>query len=237
MGYDPREHIAYKVAKRSIEDRTQSVLVVPLVLENLSYLVPPPIPQENRYWDPESKSPQSTEFARSRFVIPFLQKKGWAVFMDCDIVCLDDIALLFQEADPKYAVQVVKHEQKIVDATKMDGQIQIGYPRKNWSSVVLWNCEHPAHFRLTKERLNFWPGRDLHAFKWLQDEEIGLLSAKWNQLIGEKPNISFEGILHYTLGGPWIPEWSTQEFDDIWIKESIRIYGRDIRKNFQASSA
>jgi len=170
----------------------------------------------------------ATEFAISRFCVPFLQETGWALFVDCDIVCLDDIGKLFAEADERYAVMVVKHLHEPLEVTKMDGQIQTGYPRKNWSSVMLWNCSHEANLRLTKERLNRWPGRDLHAFKWLEDEQIGDLRPVWNFLVGvDEPLVDTpEGIfhrqpkiLHYTNGGPWLPNWQGGPYDKEWLRE------------------
>lgn len=184
-------------------------------------------PIENRdgkLWCPISNAPMSTEFAISRFCVPFLQDNGWALFADCDILCLEDIRNLFALADPQYAVMVVKHKQESGADTKMDGQRQTYYDRKNWSSVILWNCEHPSNKNLPLESLNTLPGRDLHAFYWLDDEEIGELPTKWNWLInvtdGEPRE---EGIWHYTLGGPWFSGWTPAKYDDMWLKEADKI--------------
>lgn len=159
----------------------------------------------------------ATEFAISRFCVPFLQTSGWALFVDCDVLCLADIGELFALADDRYAVMVVKHDHQPTEATKMDGQVQTGYPRKNWSSVVLWNCAHEGHFRLTKERLNRWPGRDLHAFKWLEDEQIGALPEAWNHLVGISQGEA--NMLHYTNGGPFLENWQGGPLDTVWLKE------------------
>lgn len=162
----------------------------------------------------------ATEFAISRFCVPFLQKKGWALFVDCDVVCLGDIKELFALADDKYAVMVVKHDYKPTETTKMDCQVQTTYSRKNWSSVVLWNCAHPANKELTLEKLNTWPGRDLHAFKWLKEEEIGELNYGWNCLVGVNDEKAIRvGILHFTAGGPWIKDWKGGLLDDVWLDE------------------
>lgn len=182
----------------------------------------------------------ATEFAVSRFCVPFLAKSGWALFVDSDIVCQADILELFQlAADPdsqKHAIMVVKHQQAKGPAIKMDGQLQTFYARKNWSSVVLWNCDHPAHKALTRAALNEWPGRDLHAFKWLKDEDIGELAPRWNQLVGVETTVRFggrefpqefpsslPGILHFTLGGPWLPDWKGGPLDDVWLREAATI--------------
>lgn len=223
LGWDPREQQAYDVARRSILRRTKSdVAIMPIKLSELGDLLTRPIEQrDGRLWCPISQAPMATEFAISRFAVPFLQKTGWALFADCDILCLSDIAELFALADPNYAVQVVQHDYKPSETIKMDNQLQTRYKRKNWSSVVLWNCDHPAHSGLSVVELNTWPGRDLHAFFWLEDHQIGALPIKWNYLIGVYPYPAHrDGILHFTLGGPWMSGWKGGQCDDLWIMEA-----------------
>lgn len=248
IGYDPREHAAYEVAWQSIIRRSTSpVLITPLYLQHLTHICNRFVQrtQDDKLWCPISEAAMSTEFAISRFCVPFIQEDGWALFTDCDIVCLSDISELFAEADERYAVQVVKHDHRPEELVKLDGQVQTIYPRKNWSSVVLWNCSHAAHRRLTRARLNMWPGRDLHAFKWLDDSEIGDLNPQWNRLVGTRdvrppywqaeridenasiagsgregvPYYSEWGIYHFTLGGPWLKDWKGGPLDDIWLAE------------------
>lgn len=223
LGYDPRERSCYFVAKHSIERRsTKTTDIRPIKLEKLAknnILNRPIEKKDGRLWCPISQAPMSTEFAISRFAVPFLKKKGWALFADCDILCLSDISELFALADEKYAVMVVKHEYVPTETTKMDGQVQTQYSRKNWSSVVLWNCSHPSNKNLTIEALNTWPGRDLHAFKWLQDEEIGSLPVEWNYLVDVNPKPSVPKLAHMTLGGPWLPEWPGGSCDSVWTAE------------------
>lgn len=225
LGWDSREQAAYEVARGSILRRTKSPLkIIPLKLNHLDGILTRPIERrDGKMWCSISNAPMSTEFAISRFAIPFIED-GWALFADCDIVCWSDIDELFALADSRYAVQVVKHRSKpeARSTFKMDGQIQTYYHRKNWSSVVLWNCNHPANHRLTREALNTWPGRDLHAFKWLEDAEIGELPQKWNWLINVTPGEpKREGIWHYTLGGPWFKNWTRRSYDDDWLEESV----------------
>jgi len=222
LGYDPREHVAYEVADFSIRRRASvPILITPLVLAHLGHVMCRPVERrDGKLYCPISQAPMSTEFAISRFCVPFLQREGWALFADCDVLCLADIAELFALADDRYAVQVVKHAPMTATGTKMDGQQQTAYARKNWSSVVLWNCSHPSHARLTHDRLNHWPGRDLHAFKWLEDDEIGELPQQWNWLVGvTQGDASAARTLHFTLGGPWFPEWMGGPCDDLWIRE------------------
>ena len=98
--------------------------------------------------------------------------KGWALFIDCDIVFLEDVNNLFSLADDRYAVMCVKHEFNPKPGLKMDGQVQTVYPRKNWSSVVLWNCAHPSNEKVTVDSVNNpnFDGAYFHRFSWLKDE-------------------------------------------------------------------
>lgn len=228
MGWDSREPVAYDVARASILRRTdpKACRVVPLELggELLGPLLTRPVEtRDGQLWCPISEAPMATEFAVSRFAVPFLKRKGWAAFTDCDVIIRADVADLFALADPKFAVQCVKHEQAVRPGEiKMGNQPQTAYSRKNWSSVVLWNCSHPAHEALTVEALNTWPGRDLHAFRWLPDELIGELPREWNHLVGVDPPAEAEAakLLHYTLGGPWLAGWAGGPMDAAWTEEA-----------------
>lgn len=224
LGWDPREQEAYDVADFSIRRRSSSpVLIHPLRLANLGHVLKRPIERrDGKLWCPISEAPMATEFAISRFCVPFLQREGWALFADSDILCLGDIAELFALAEERYAVMVVKHQQIHGAAVKMDGQTQTFYARKNWSSVVLWNCAHRGNLRLTPLALDTWPGRELHAFSWLKDREIGELPASWNHLVGVSAPVpvgSSPKLLHYTLGGPWFADWSGGPLDNLWLHE------------------
>jgi lipopolysaccharide biosynthesis glycosyltransferase len=242
MGWDQRENLPFEVARESIRKRCSTPLsIIPLKLDHLSDILTRPIERKDgKLWCPISQAPMATEFAISRFCVPFLQDTGWALFCDCDIICWSDINELFDLADDRYAIMVVKHFQiprkieenppvnrgfgKFDYGTKMDGQIQTYYNRKNWSSVVLWNCDHPANKRFGFDELNTWPGRDLHAFKWLEDSEIGELPQIWNWLVNVTPGEpEKKGIWHYTLGGPWFDGWKPAPHDAEWIEESQEI--------------
>lgn len=218
LGWDPRESEAYRVARDSIIERCNKPMsIIPLDINHIGCLNRPIERRDDKMWDPISDAPMSTEFAISRFSIPLLQRTGWAVFADCDILCWEDITNLFALADERYAVQVVKHVQESGPETKMDDQVQTYYSRKNWSSVVLWNCAHESNRLLTEDMLNTAPGRDLHAFCWLKDDEIGELPQKWNWLVDVTPGIpQEEGIWHYTLGGPWFNNWAGGSCDQQW---------------------
>lgn len=219
IGYDPREDDAFRVCRRSIRRVSPQAQIATLELETLCgtglYRRPTSI-RDGRLWDDYSEAPMSTEFAISRFLVPFLTGTAWALFMDCDMLVRADLEELFALADPSFAVQVVKHDHWPSDPAKMDGQIQTAYERKNWSSVMLWNLGHPANQRLTLNMVNSAPGRDLHRFCWLRDEEIGALPPCWNHLVGVDQPDPGAKIAHFTLGIPRMAGYEDCEFADEW---------------------
>ena len=220
VGYDPREDIAYQVCKHSLVSRNSSVSVVPLIQKEL---------RSTNLYTRKIDLLASTEFTFTRFLIPELMNfNGWALFCDCDIIFLDDIKNLFEQADDKYAVMCVKHDYTPKVTVKMDGQKQTVYPRKNWSSVVLWNCGHPSNKNLTRETVNDpdLTGAYFHRFSWLKDEEIGELGAEWNWLAGwhKEPEDGKPRAIHYTEGGPWFENYRNCEYGDVWKKELINLF-------------
>src|SRR5690606_8943360 len=150
----------------------------------------------------------ATEFAISRFLVPHLAKKvhgvrgGWAMFQDCDMLNRGNVVEAFNQLDPSKAVMCVKHNHNPPEGTKMDGQEQLRYARKNWSSVMFFNLDHPSNSKLTVELVNTVPGRDLHRFCWLQDDEIGELGPEWNFLVGHSDPSIDPKIVHHTEGSP-----------------------------------
>jgi hypothetical protein len=217
IGYDPREAEAFGVCRHSLKTFAAGVPVHAVVLDELRdgglYRRPTSM-REGRLWDDISEAGMSTEFAVSRFLVPLMSKTKWALFLDCDILALGDLEPLWAQLDDSKAVMCVKHEHKPVDATKMDGQLQQLYARKNWSSVVAWNCQHEANRALTVEMVNSVPGRDLHRFSWLKDEDIGALHPRWNYLIGHTKNVDNPTLVHFTEGGPWLEAYRNVEFAD-----------------------
>ena len=198
IGYDSKEDIAYRVCKQSLlNNSTSKIKVKSLKLYELI--------AKNFYTravDPLA----STEFTYSRFLIPALMNyKGWAIFCDCDFLFFKDINLLFDSIEGDKAVYCVKHDYKPKEKHKMDGQQQTIYPRKNWSSFIVYNCEHPSNKKLTVDLVNSQTGSFLHQFKWLNDNEIGSLDERWNWLEGwsSKNNKKEPYAVHYTRGGPW----------------------------------
>jgi len=212
IGYDTREDIAYQVSKFSILQRSKNVSVIPLKLDDLK--------EKGLYWRGEDKL-GSTEFTFSRFLVPELNDyKGWALFCDCDIIFLEDINNLFNLKDDKYAVMCVQHDYTPKEETKMDGKQQTLYPRKNWSSLVLWNCGHPSNQKISKELINNpeTTGKYLHRFSWLKDEEIGSVPHHWNWLAGwyKAPQDGSPKAIHYTEGGPWFENYRHCEYHQEW---------------------
>lgn len=213
LGYDPHEAAAFGVARHSITRRSNlpirihGVMLERLVLSGL-YTRPTTI-KDGQLFDEISEHPMSTEFAISRFLVPHLAGVGWALFADSDILARRNIAELFHMTTrPEYrnkAVIVVKHDHEPTETIKMRGQTQSAYLRKNWSSVMLFNCEHKACKALTPEVVNRETGRFLHQFRWVADEDIGELGAEWNWLQGHSDPTIDPKIVHFTDGTPNIP--------------------------------
>ena len=213
VGYDTREDIAYQVCKHSITTKQPAAEIRPLKQQELR--------DAGWYTRPKDKL-ASTEFTFTRFLIPELMNfKGWAVFMDCDMILTTDIKELFDQADDKYAVMCVQHDYTPKEGTKMDGQKQTIYPRKNWSSVMLFNCGHPSNARLTQDMVNDPEinGAYLHRFSWLKDEEVGELDHTWNYLVGVYDDVETPKLIHYTEGGPWFENYRDCEFNKLWKHE------------------
>jgi lipopolysaccharide biosynthesis glycosyltransferase len=232
IGFDPREAAAFAVAAHSARAHlTAPVPIYAVELEDLrqsGLYTRPTLTQDiagapPRLLDQISEAPMSTEFAISRFFVPLLARTGWALFMDSDILVRANLARLFEAADPSKAVMCVKHAFNPPPGVKMDGQAQLPYPRKNWSSVMLFNCDHPANKLLTLGMLNGVPGRDLHGFCWLRDEDIGELDPAWNWLVGHSSPEIEPRIVHFTDGFPLMPGYENQPYAEEW-REALRAW-------------
>lgn len=171
-------------------------------------------------WDPISEAPMSTQHANARFLVGHLvQSPGWVMFGDGDVLVRDNLMRVFDKLDPAIPLYCVKHGYKAQAGTKMDGQIQTVYPKKNWSSVFVLNVGHEANQALTPELINSVPGRDLHRFCWLDEDEIGELGPEWNYLVGQSPHMDDPKLVHFTLGPPDMPGYEDCQFADEWRKE------------------
>lgn len=211
IGYDSREPVAYHVAAHSILTTASApVAIVPLVQSQL---------RTAGLYTRERGATEATEFSMTRFLVPYLSGyEGVSVFMDCDMVVRDDIYCMVryhQSLTDGAAVSVCKHDYTPRDAIKMDGQVQTTYPRKNWSSFMVFdNAQCRA---LTPEYVNQATGAQLHRFQWCAESKVGALPLEWNWLVGEYPPNPDAKILHYTNGGPWF--WETRRCDHAaeWI--------------------
>lgn len=225
IGSDRRTLAAYAVAEKTAKRYGCEVTPVDEFSLRYSGMLTRPTDRRSGMYDLNSDAPQSTEFAISRFFVPLMAQSGWCLFVDSDVVFMEDPHELLMVADPDKAVFVVQHRPFVLADTKMDNQVQTNYSRKLWSSVVLWNLNHEANKRLNLMMLNQWPGRDLHAFKWLADSEIGELPSEANWLVGLQPKPRRPIIAHFTLGTPDMPGYEHCEHADIWLDETVDLSG------------
>lgn len=230
IGFDPRETAAFAVCRHSIQRRLSfHVPIKGIVLDEMRerglYRRPTEV-RDGKLWDVISDAPCATEFSISRFLTPILATDSgpaeWALFLDCDMMARADLGELFAQADPQYAVMCVKHVHEPPEGVKMDNQIQTRYARKNWSSCMLFNVGHQANAALTVDLINTVPGRDLHRFCWLKDEEIGALDVEWNWLVGHSDPAVSPSIVHFTDGIPTMAGYENVPFADEWRAELRR---------------
>lgn len=206
IGYDSKEKVAFNVLSYSIlKNSSQPVAITPIYLPNIKGV-----------FDRERNSLSSTEFSFSRFIIPHLMDyNGWAIFMDCDMLMVDDVSKLWNLKDEKYAIQVCKHDYTPKNTTKFLNQVQTVYPKKNWSSLMLMNCNKCK--ALTQEYVNTASGLELHQFKWLDNEDlIGEIPLEWNWLADEYEMKNEVFNIHYTEGGPYFKNYSNCDYADLW---------------------
>jgi len=212
VGFDQKEAVAYHVFCQSLIDNSSLPLKIsPMALKNLE-----------KY--DEKHTDRSNDFVYSRFLIPFLNNfNGWALFVDGDMICQSDIKELFDLRDDSKAVMVVKHNYETKQEKKYLGNINENYPRKNWSSVILWNCNHSKHKILTPTFVSEQTGKFLHRFSWLEDKDIGELPLEWNWLAIEYEDNTKAKIIHYTLGTPCFSDYKNTAMAEIWYKYYSRL--------------
>ena len=210
IGYDTRETVAYHVCVNSIIRHSSSLLSFhPLAPNNLKNY-------EEKHTD------GSNNFIYSRFLIPSLMDyKGWALFLDGDMLVRNDITELWDMRDESKAVMVVKHDYKTRMTEKYLGSKNENYPRKNWSSVILWNCGHEANRIVTPEFVSNATGAQVHRFTWLSEDLIGELPITWNWLPDEFGENQHAKLLHYTLGTPCFHDFATTPMADEWHRERM----------------
>ncbi len=228
IGWDNREAAAFAVAKHSCQHHlTRPIPIYGLLLQDLITLglYTRPIRYEKTVdgplmWDVVSDAPQSTQHANARFFVPYLARKagcgGWALFCDGDVMFRGNACRLFEQLDNSKAVYCVWHDHNPGDGVKMDGQIQTSYGRKNWTSVIAFNLDHPANNAMTLDVLNNTPGRDLHRLFWLADCDIGELDVVWNYLVGHSDPEMAATIAHFTSGTPDMDGYADQKYAEEW---------------------
>lgn len=204
-GYDEREAVGYATFCHSVLRRSSKpVLFRPLASMGL----------------PEG----SNSFTLSRFLVPWLCGfKGHAIFADaCDMLMLGDVAELDALFDPAYAVQVVKHptyesqHAKKYVGTSMECE-QTNYPRKNWASLMLVNCEHPAWSAAMPGWLPRIGAIQCLKFENCLHEEIGELPPEWNVLIDEGQERDGAKLLHWTAGLPTFEHYRNARGSKDWF--------------------
>ncbi len=185
IGFDDRQPVSFTTLATSIYRRCRRpVAITPLVLPTLPL-----------------KRTGLTPFTWSRFLVPHLCNfKGWALFLDIDMILQGDISELFDLADDKYAVMVSKNDLRF-----------------EWASAMLFNCGHPSNACLTPETIE--TAKALHGLQWLKEEEIGGFPAEWNHLVGYDKPRSDAKLVHFTQGVPAYPETSDSEYAKEWMAE------------------
>jgi hypothetical protein len=219
VGYDSRESEAYDVFVHSVTRlASKPITIIPLRQDWLREM--------GLYTRPEAE-PAATQFSFTRFLVPFLSNyEGTSIFADCDMLAQTDIWEVLAYADPQYAVSVCKHDYEPKTAMKMDGQAQVKYPRKNWSSFMVFN--NASCRVLSPDYVNRVTGRELHQFYWLgsgPESRVGALPLDWNWLVDEYEQNPTARVLHYTLGGPWFAETKNCDHADLWLQEQQRLRG------------
>jgi hypothetical protein len=208
VGYDPREAIAYHVCANSIiRNASAPVAIIPVAL--------------NLFTDyKETHGDNSNHFVYTRFLVPYLMDfKGRAIFIDGDMVVRGDIVELYESLQQAHDVAVVKHDYKTRMPVKYMGAPNEDYPRKNWSSVIVWDCQSYPNRRLTPDFVQRQPGSFLHRFSWLDDDRIQALPPEWNWLPDELGENHEAKLLHYTLGTPCFHEFKDTPQAEEWHSE------------------
>lgn len=212
IGYDAVESVAWHTLAHSIYSQSSiPVAIVPLNLSSLSEV-----------YDRPRDAKQSNSFSYTRFLVPFLSEySGISLYLDCDMLLRGDVKDIMSvlSSEPDKAVYVVKHDYIPRDSIKYLGNKQEAYPRKNWSSVMLFNCDHPSHRILNPQYVSTASPATLHRFGWLEDTDVGSLDRKWNWLVGEYDNPPPDvRNVHWTIGGPYFDEYRNSDFSADWFR-------------------
>jgi len=213
IGWDKREASAYAVCCQSIiENTSMPVEIHPLALNLME-----------RFYT-ERHVDGSNAFIYSRFLVPYLC--GWhgsAVFLDGDMLVRGDLAELWDMRRPDRGVQVVQHDYKTKHPVKYLGAPNEDYARKNWSSVILWNCGYWPNRILTPEFVTGAQGSFLHRFEWLTDEQVAPLPMEWNFIVSEEDPRPDVKLAHFSIGLPAFSGYAEQYCANEWFAARERL--------------
>lgn len=205
IGFDAREAVLPYVCMESIRAHSS----VPIAFTLLS---------ANNFGWIERHTDGSNAFTYSRFLVPWLCNfSGHAIFLDGDMIVRDDIAKLWEHRSMGHmGLKVVKHDYRTKYPIKYLGAKNEDYPKKNQSSVIVWDCNYFPNRCLTPEFVAEASGSYLHHFEWLAPHQVGELPSEWNHLTMEYDERADAKLLHFTVGSPCFPEYATQEGADEW---------------------
>jgi len=219
VGYDPRDHDAYRVCEYTLKLHASGpVEVIPLKDWELRasghYWRSYRVDERGQMWDDRDNKPFSTQFSFTRFAVPLMEKNSqdWVIFCDADMMFRDDIYKVLDEVDTK-ALYCVQHQHQPTEKVKMDGVLQSKYSRKNWSSFMVMKPSRITN--MTPFALNNWDGSSLHGLRWVDDGMIGALDKRWNMLVGYD-EIDNPANVHFTLGTPDMSHYTPSQWDGEW---------------------
>ena len=179
VGFDQRQSVAFQVCAQSVWEKAS--LPVNIARLNLDVL---PLTKRGL-----------TQFTYSRFLTPYLfDYKGWALFLDSDILARGDIAELPKGDADLYFV---------LDERR----------RFEWPSVMWMNCEKLKCLTpdlITREKM--------FDQKWIIDNQIRVeyLGKSWNHLVGYDAMNPNAKIVHFTQGIPIWPQTEKCDFAQEW---------------------
>ncbi len=215
VGYTPGREIANRKCRQSLEQFGVATHDVP------------------HYWVPKTNNP----FARTRYLVPLIDYKPenkWVAFVDDDFLFFRNPLSLYKTLDDNKMLYVAKHPEyvsvttiKMAGKEKLKGWRNVNYPRKNWSSLMIFNKEK---FPLTTKEIFHSPMSYLHQLEWTGSEEnIGSIPLEWNWLVGEEhcPDQEDINAAHFTLGGPWYEKWPASIYDKPWLEMEEYDYSKD----------
>ena len=208
IGYDLEKEDCYNVCRFSLLKRTNDVEIIRIGNSILS----------NDIWYREKNNLETTEFSICRFLTPFLSEyKGISIFMDDDFLWRCDIKNIVDYFDPSKAVMVCQHDYVPKYTTKWLNNKQTVYEKKNWSSLMMFNNEHPDCLKLSVENVNEQTGLWLHQFKWT--DNVGAIPLSYNFLVGEYEKSNNINAFHFTNGCPIFDDCKTQDFAEEWLND------------------